>query len=98
MAQCGWVGYLALQTSDCLHTASCRGPAIKIQVNLQFVCVTLPNSHAPTQSFLQLLQGTLLGLLTASGAELSILQSANRVVAAGARQGRAVGGGDLLLA
>ena len=40
-----------------------------------------PLSRCPTMCDLQ---GTLLGLLTASGAELSILQSANRVVAAGA--------------
>lgn len=37
------------------------------------------------------LQGTLLGLLNACGAELSILQSANRVVAAGKAAGGCVG-------
>lgn len=66
-------GSLQMQMTPRLHSTG------NVQAG---TCIPLPCRRP--MSCTRALQATLLGLLTACGAELSILQCANRVVAAGA--------------
>ncbi len=75
--------YLSIPPFRCNLAGHPAGPAdrqtCKDSALRKHIFATVCATHLPST-----LQGTLLGLLTASGAELSILQSANRVVAVGA--------------